>query len=175
MASARDRTAAAEVILLLPSRRQPKMVSARSESSQVTRESGVGMPGCKPLDAGLVWPVGYDTLRLNRFKENHILHRAFTLSKLIALLAVAFLLSAALDRVPDCPELLNSNRDQVASLQAMHGADLTAIPSVPYLICFGVSQPVAQTQDFGQVLAARPVDYVSWSGYQASDTSPPLI
>jgi hypothetical protein len=98
-----------------------------------------------------------------------------TLSKLVALLAVAFLLSSTLDRVPDCPELLNSSRGQVISLQQAHGADLTASSSIPYLVLFSVSPPVAQTQEFGRAWGVQPLAYVSWSGYQSSDTSPPSL
>jgi hypothetical protein len=106
--------------------------------------------------------------------ENRILYRVFTLSKLVALLSVVFLLSATLDKVPDCPELLNSSRSQVVSLQFAHGGDLTATPSVSCPICYKFSQLVGQTQDFSCVLAIAPAAYVSWAGYQASDTSPPL-
>jgi hypothetical protein len=107
--------------------------------------------------------------------EKRILYRAFTLSKLVALLAVAFLLSATLDKVPDCPELLNSSRGQVVSLQPAHAGDLTATSGVSYPVWFSVSQLAAQTQDFGRVPAVVSSAYVSWSGYQASDTSPPFL
>jgi hypothetical protein len=107
--------------------------------------------------------------------ENRIFYRAFTLSKLIALLAVVFLLSATLDKVPDCPELLNSSRGQVVSLQLAHAGDLTAASGVSYLICFSTGQLVIQTRDFVRVLAVAPSAYVSWPGYQASDPSPPSL
>jgi hypothetical protein len=107
--------------------------------------------------------------------EKRILYRAFTLSKLVALLAVVFLLSATLDKVPDCPELLNSSRGQVVSLQPAHAGDLTAASGASYLVCFSTGQLVTQTRDFGRVLAVAPSAYVSWPGYQASDTSPPFL
>jgi hypothetical protein len=88
---------------------------------------------------------------------------------------VVFLLTSTLDRVPDCPELLNSSRGQAVSLQLAHGADLTATPSIPYLIYFSVSPLVAQVQEFGKAWVAPPKAYISWSGYQFSDTSPPSL
>ncbi|HMF74647.1 MAG TPA: hypothetical protein VK604_03200 [Bryobacteraceae bacterium] len=111
---------------------------------------------------------------MKQIRENRILYRALTLSKLIALLAVAFLLSATLDEVPDCPELLNSSRGQVASLQLGHAADFAAAPSVSYLDFLNVPPRVtARLQDFGEILAIAPQSLVSRYVYQSADPSPP--
>jgi hypothetical protein len=112
---------------------------------------------------------------MKQVQEKRISHRAFTLSKMVALLAVVFLLTSTLDRVPDCPELLNSSRGQAVSLQLGHGADFAATPSIPYVFHFSVSPTVTLMREFSKVRAAPPLAYVSWSGYQFSDTSPPSL
>ena len=106
----------------------------------------------------------------------HILYRAVTLSKLIALLAVVFLLCSTLDKVPDCPELLNSSRGQAASLHIVHGGNLPPLPVAPYLVGSSPAPPsVLRLLNFVErQVVPRPGRLFS-PEYRASDTSPPAI
>ena len=101
-----------------------------------------------------------------------ILNRVFRYSKLIALAAALFLLSANLDNVPDCPELLNSSSGPAVSLQLVHH-DVAARLDAVYVAWETFRPSVINTQYVADVLLAVSPVCAPQSLYQAADPSPP--
>ncbi len=101
-----------------------------------------------------------------------ILNHVFRYSKWIALAAALFLLSANLDNVPDCPELLNSSSGPAASLQFVHH-DVAARLDAVYVARETFRPCVINTQYVSDAVLAVSPPCVPQSLYQAADPSPP--
>jgi hypothetical protein len=103
------------------------------------------------------------------------LGRVFRYSKLIALVAVLFLLSSNLDNQPDCPELLNSNSGFSVSFQTSHhhhaGVHLDKIYTA-----WGTFDPLMATEEeiLVPVLVTPPSCFTGFA-LEAADSSPPCV
>lgn len=104
----------------------------------------------------------------------HFLNCVFGWSKLLALAAAIFLVSANLDNVPDCPELLNSSSSPSVSLQVAHlhiassCADVTCTVAIVFRSAMSIEHCVSEG-----LVRASPF-CVARSLHQATDPSPPL-
>ncbi len=101
-----------------------------------------------------------------------ILNWLFGFSKLIALAIAIFLVSASLDNVPDCPELLNSSSGSSVSLQLIHH-DAAARPGAIQVSWEAFPAPAVTAQYSADELLAMAPACVTRSLYQAADPSPP--
>lgn len=101
-----------------------------------------------------------------------ILSCIFSYSKLIALAAAVFLLSATLDNVPDCPELLNSRSGPFVSLQLVHH-DVIVVVDATSIACRSFLAAGVSTQYSPDALLAISPRLSPSSLYQAADPSPP--
>jgi hypothetical protein len=101
-----------------------------------------------------------------------ILNCIFSWSKFIALVAALFLLSANLDNVPDCPELLNSSSGPSVSLQLVHH-DMVARPDIIGVAWENFRPSAASTPYISDALLALSPSWAPQSLDQAADPSPP--
>ena len=101
-----------------------------------------------------------------------ILSWVFRFSELIALAIAMLLVSANLDNIPDCPELLNSNSGSCVSLQLIHH-DAAARPGAIQVCLAAFPAPAIAAQYAADVLLAVAPACVTRSLYQAADPSPP--
>jgi hypothetical protein len=99
----------------------------------------------------------------------------FRFSKWIALLIAAFVISANLDNIPDCPELLNPSNGAFLSLHLPHHLDTIAHPEVPYASFFFSIHRLLINGDSVLDALFVPASSIPRSLYRASDPSPPLV
>jgi hypothetical protein len=93
---------------------------------------------------------------------------------LIALAAAIFLLSANLDAIPDCPELLNASSKASVSVQFAHLYILGSMPVVSTTGGVLVLNPAISTQYFPlEVVATSQPGRTLRLLHQAADSSPP--
>lgn len=113
------------------------------------------------------------TVRNARIRSGYlILYCVFRFPKLIALTIALFLVSANLDNVPDCPELLNSRSGPSVSLQLVHHDVAARLDTVG--VAWQIFQPpVAPTLYVPDALLALSPRGTMQSLYQAADPSPP--
>lgn len=102
------------------------------------------------------------------------LGRVFRYSKLIALVAVLFLLSSNLDNQPDCPELVNSNSGFSVSFQTSHhhhgGIHLDRIRTA-----WGIFNRLADTgHGIAELIPTDPPSCFTGFALEAADPSPPF-
>jgi hypothetical protein len=103
-----------------------------------------------------------------------LLNAAFRCSKWIALAAVPFLLSASLDNVPDCPELLKLNASSgpsVSLLLVPH--DVVALLDSASVAHQAARPSAACTPYLSAIASALTPSGAVQSLYQAADPSPP--
>ena len=98
----------------------------------------------------------------------------FRYSKLIALAAAIFLVSATLDNVPDCPELLNSRSGPSVSLQLVHHDIVVGADAISFA-CRSFPTAAVSTQYLSEAFLAVSPCLSPSSLYQAADPSPPAL
>ncbi|HEX4168539.1 MAG TPA: hypothetical protein VHZ55_24005 [Bryobacteraceae bacterium] len=100
-----------------------------------------------------------------------MLNFVFQYSKLIALAAAIFLLSANLDNVPDCPELLNAGMGSTVLL-VVHHAPLEFAKAM-HTAWEALPRPEDYTQYVSDAVLVLSPPCVTRSVHQAADPSPP--
>lgn len=103
-----------------------------------------------------------------------VLRRVFRYSKLIALVAALFLLSANLDNQPDCPELLNSNSGFSVSFQTTTHHHHGGVLLDRIHTAWGCLSPlVAVDHNVSELASATPPTCFTGFALEAADPSPP--